>query len=68
MNTFIIILIVIAALGTAAVLVRGIMIMASGKDISGRQSNKMMNLRVWLQALTIGLVIILALAVGAIGT
>ncbi|MBZ6377594.1 twin transmembrane helix small protein [Pacificimonas flava] len=66
MNTFIIILIILTALATAFVLVRGIMIMASGKDVSGRRSNKMMNARVWLQAATIGLIVLLAFVMGAL--
>ncbi|MEE4349082.1 MAG: HIG1 domain-containing protein [Pacificimonas sp.] len=65
MNTFIIVLIVLFALGTVAALVRGIMIMASGKDIDGRQSNKMMNARVYLQAGTIALIVLLAFSLGA---
>ena len=66
MQTIIIIFIVLAALATAFVLVRGIMIMASGKDITGHRSNKMMNARVWLQAATIGLVVLLAFVMGAL--
>ncbi len=59
MNTALIVLIVLAALATGYVLVRGVITMASGKDISGQQSNKFMSLRVTFQALTIVLVIIL---------
>ena len=59
MNTFIIILIVLAAIATATVLVRGIVTMARGKDITGQQSNKMMSYRVAFQLLTIILVVIL---------
>ncbi|MGB3723226.1 MAG: HIG1 domain-containing protein [Pacificimonas sp.] len=67
MNTFIIILIVILALGTAAALIRGIMIMASGKDIDGRKSNKLMFTRVYLQAGAVLVIVIGALMAGAIG-
>lgn len=59
MNTFIIILIVLAALATAVVLVRGVITMAQGKDIGGKQSNKMMSYRVAFQLLTILLVLLL---------
>jgi hypothetical protein len=59
MNTFIIVLIVLAAVATATVLVRGIVTMARGKDITGEQSNKMMSYRVAFQLLTIILVVIL---------
>jgi hypothetical protein len=67
MDTFIIILIILAAIATATVLVRGIITMAQGKDISGRQSNKMMSYRVAFQLLTIILVVILLLVVRAGG-
>jgi preprotein translocase subunit SecG len=66
MNSLIIALIVLAALATGYVLVRGIMTMASGKDISGAQSNKFMSLRVTFQLLTIVLVILL-LVIGGRG-
>ncbi len=59
MNTILIILIVLAALATAYVLVRGVINMAQGKDVSGVRSNKLMASRVALQGLAILLVIIL---------
>ncbi|MCG2839875.1 HIG1 domain-containing protein [Sandaracinobacter sp. RS1-74] len=59
MNAILIALIVLAAGGTAYVLIRGIITMAQGKDISGVQSNKYMASRVALQGLTILLVILL---------
>ena len=59
MNGILIILIVLAALATGYVLVRGIMTMASGKDISGAQSNKFMSMRVTFQLLTIVFVVLL---------
>lgn len=61
MNTVLIILIVLAAIATAVVLVRGVITMAQGKDITGRQSNKMMSYRVAFQLLTILLVCVLLL-------
>ncbi|MBW7946530.1 MAG: HIG1 domain-containing protein [Sphingomonadaceae bacterium] len=61
MTGFVIVLIVLGALATAAVLVRGVIVMARGKDITGRQSNKLMSYRVMLQGLTVALVIILIL-------
>jgi hypothetical protein len=48
-QTLMIILLVALALGTLGVLVRGIVIMARGKDVTGVQSNKMMSYRVALQ-------------------
>ena len=61
MSTIVIILIVLGALATAAVLVKGIITMAQGKDIGGRQSNKLMSYRVALQLVTIIFVVILLL-------
>lgn len=61
MTIFIIILIVVGALATAGVLVKGIVTMASGKDVTGRQSNKLMSYRVALQLATVILVVILML-------
>jgi Hypoxia induced protein conserved region len=64
MNMFLIFLIVLAAGATVFALVRGIIFMASGKDVSGQQSNKMMWYRVAFQGVTILLVVILMLAMG----
>lgn len=64
MNSLIIALIVFAALATGYVLVRGIITMASGKDISGAQSNKFMSLRVTFQLLAIVLVVVLLMVGG----
>lgn len=64
MNALLIALIVLFALGTAFVLIKGIVTMAQGKDISGQQSNKLMSMRVMLQMLTIALVIILFIVGG----
>lgn len=64
MNGFIIAAIVLAALATGYMLVRGIITMASGKDISGEQSNKYMWRRVQFQMLAILLVIVLMLMLG----
>ena len=44
-----------------AVLARGIIIMARGQDVTGAQSNRMMSLRVALQALAIFFIVILFL-------
>lgn len=59
MQTALIVFIVLAALATAYVLVRGIINMASGKDLSGAKSNKLMSLRVAFQLLAIVFVVIL---------
>lgn len=59
MNAILIALIVLAAAATAYTLVRGIITMAQGKDVTGVQSNKLMAGRVAFQGLAILLVIIL---------
>jgi hypothetical protein len=64
MNGFIIAGIVLAALATAYVLVRGIITMASGKDITGEQSNNYMWRRVQFQMLAVLLVVVLMLMLG----
>ena len=61
MQTVLVIFMVLAALATLAVLARGIIIMARGKDVGGIQSNKMMSYRVAFQALAIVFIIILFL-------
>ena len=52
---------VASAIATLAVLARGIIIMARGQDVTGEQSNRMMSLRVALQALAIFFIVILFL-------
>ncbi len=61
MNAFVIVLIVVMALVTAGALARGIYVMASGKDITGRKSNQMMWYRVLFQGIAIALVFVLGL-------
>jgi hypothetical protein len=63
-NTLLIILIVLAALATLFVLVRGVLNMAQGKDISGQRSQQLMRKRVMFQALTILLVVLLLVLAG----
>ncbi len=61
MQAMLIIFMVLAALLTLGVLARGIIIMARGKDITGKQSNKMMSYRVAFQFLAIVFIVILFL-------
>jgi hypothetical protein len=61
MQTTLVIFMILAAVATLGVLARGIIIMARGKDITGEQSNRMMSLRVALQALAILFIVILFL-------
>ncbi len=58
MQTFLMILIAIAALATLYVLVKGVIGMASGKDITGVRSQALMRKRVMFQAVAIILVML----------
>ena len=53
MNTALAILLVLVMAGVAYVLVRGVIGMASGKDLTGEQSQKWMQRRVLLQGLAV---------------
>lgn len=64
MSILLIILLVIAMGATAYVLVRGVMAMASGKDISGEQQQSYMRKRVLFQAVAIVLVILILAVAG----
>jgi hypothetical protein len=67
-NTLLIILLVLAMAATAYVLVRGVIAMASGKDITGQAQQDWMRKRVLFQGVAIVLVaLILILASGAEG-
>ena len=68
MTTFLTILIILAALGAVAALVRGIVIFlrtshddvhGTGPSVSGLRQNKMMRMRIMFQALAVILVILL---------
>ncbi len=61
MQIALIIFMILAALATLGVLARGIILMARGKDVTGEQSNRLMSLRVALQALAILFIVILFL-------
>ncbi len=58
MQTFLMILIVLAALATLYVLVKGVIGMAQGKDVTGVRSQGLMRQRVMLQAVAIIFVIL----------
>jgi len=60
-----IILLILAMGATAYVLVRGVMNMASGKDLTGEQSQMWMRRRVLFQAVAIVLVILILIVAGA---
>jgi preprotein translocase subunit SecG len=59
MQTLLIILIVLAAGATLFVLVKGVIGMAQGKDITGQRSQDLMRKRVMFQAIAIILVVLL---------
>lgn len=64
MNILLIILLVLAMGATAYVLVRGVIAMASGKDLTGEQQQGYMRKRVLFQALAIVFVILILLVAG----
>ena len=59
------ILLVMAMAATLYVLVRGVMLMASGKDLSGEQSQLWMRRRVLFQAVAIVLVLLILVIAGS---
>jgi Hypoxia induced protein conserved region len=65
MSAILVILLLLAMGATAYVLVRGVMAMASGKDISGERQQDYMRKRVLFQAVAIILVILLLVVAGA---
>ncbi|HET7709288.1 MAG TPA: twin transmembrane helix small protein [Sphingomicrobium sp.] len=67
MNTLLIVLLVAAMAATAYVLVRGVIAMASGKDISGEQQQNYMRKRVLFQAVAIIIVMLILVVAGASG-
>ncbi len=67
MSTLMIILLVLAMGATFYVLVRGVMAMASGKDVTGEQQQNWMRKRVLFQAVAIVLVALILIVAGASG-
>ncbi|HEY0626788.1 MAG TPA: HIG1 domain-containing protein [Allosphingosinicella sp.] len=61
MQTILIILIVLSAAATLFVLVKGVIGMAQGKDVTGMRSQDLMRKRVMFQALAIIFVVLLLL-------
>ncbi|MEA3017615.1 MAG: hypothetical protein QOI38_2337 [Sphingomonadales bacterium] len=61
MQTLLIILIVLGAGATLYILVRGVIGMAQGKDLTGQRSQELMRKRVLFQGLTIVFVILVLL-------
>ena len=67
MSTILIILLVAAMAATAYVLVRGVIAMASGQDVTGEQQQKWMRKRVLYQAVAIVIVALILIVAGASG-
>ena len=65
MNTALIILLVVAMAATAYVLVRGVIAMASGKDVTGQQQQDWMRKRVLFQAVAIVIVALILIMASA---
>ena len=65
MSIVLTILLLLAMGATAYVLVRGVMAMASGKDISGERQQNYMRKRVMFQAVAIVIVILILVLAGA---
>ena len=65
MNVLLIIALLLAMSATAYVLVRGVMAMASGKDISGERQQHYMRKRVLYQGVAILIVVVILLLAGA---
>ena len=65
MNTLLIILLVLAMGATAYVLVRGVIAMASGNDLSGERQQNYMRKRVLFQAVAIIIVMLILIVAGA---
>jgi len=65
MRIALLILLLLAMAAVVYVLVRGVIAMASGKDLSGEQSQMWMRRRVLFQAVAIILVILILVVAGA---
>ena len=65
MRPVLLVLLLLAMAGVVYVLVRGVMAMASGKDLTGEQSQKWMQRRVLLQGVAIVIVVLILLIAGA---
>lgn len=65
MRYVLLVLLLLAMAGVVYVLVRGVIAMASGKDLSGEQSQMWMRRRVLFQAVAIVIVILILAVAGA---
>ena len=67
MTPILLILLLLAMAAVLYVLVRGVMLMASGKDLTGEQSQQWMRKRVLFQAVAIVIVILILFVAGNSG-
>jgi len=67
MAPLLLILLLIAMAATAYVLVRGVIAMASGKDVTGEQQQNYMRKRVLFQGIAIVIVILILVVAGQAG-
>ena len=65
MRYVLLILLLLAMAGVVYVLVRGVIAMASGKDVSGEQSQMWMRRRVMFQAVAIVIVLLILIVAGS---
>lgn len=65
MSTFLLILVALFAFATLFVLIKGVVGMAQGKDVTGQRSQDLMRKRVMLQAVAIVFVILFLFVAGA---
>jgi hypothetical protein len=68
MRILLLLLLLLAMAAVAYVLVRGVITMASGKDLTGEQSQMWMRRRVLFQAVAIIIVILILVVAGASGS
>jgi hypothetical protein len=65
MRYVLLVLLLMAMAGVAYVLVRGVITMASGKDITGEQSQMWMRRRVLFQGVAIAIVVLILVVAGS---
>jgi hypothetical protein len=68
MTPILTVLLLLAMAATAYVLVRGVMAMASGKDVTGERQQQWMRRRVLFQAIAIVIVILILVVAGSSGS
>ncbi|MFL6759602.1 HIG1 domain-containing protein [Sphingomonas sp.] len=67
MRILLLVLLLLAMAATAYVLVRGVIAMASGKDVTGEQQQNYMRKRVLFQGIAIVIVILILVVAGQAG-